>query len=237
MNVETAKLRQFINDHFGPQDLNDLLFDYFRSVHEDVTPGMTKRQQISLLLEFCHRHNQLQNLLAAVGKMRPFFQPNDYVQGEKAPAAALPPPASITRNPRQIFISHAHQDMHFAQKLAKALDLLGYKVWIAPGSIRPGEKWTEAISRGLEESNVFVLILSLDAIASNWVDTEMNLAIELNHEGKMEIFPLVLKECDWPICPLSPTSLCDFMKHYLPLSTRNRSVSANYGLIVLLTVT
>lgn len=73
MNYDTAKLRQFINEFLGPQDLNDLLFDYFRSVHEDITVGMTRQQQISLLLEFCHKHNQMPNLLAALGRIRPFF--------------------------------------------------------------------------------------------------------------------------------------------------------------------
>ena len=199
MNYDTAKLRQFINEHFGPQDLNDLLFDYFRSVHEDLTPGMTRQQHISLLLDFCRKHNQMPNLLAAVKNMRPLFQPDDYFQGQKAPTIAPQPPQKITLNPRQIFISYAHQDMNFAQKLAKTLNMLDYNVWIAPDSIRPGEKWTEAISRGLEESDAFVLLLSPDAIASNWVNTEMNLAIELNHDGKMEIFPLMLKECDLPI--------------------------------------
>jgi len=198
MNVDTATLRQFINDHFGPQDLNDLLFDYFRSVHEDVTPGMTKRQQISLLLEFCHRHNQMENLLAAVSQMRPFFQPDDYVQGRKAPTAAPLPPAPITRNPRQIFISHAHQDAEVAQRLAHDLEAHGYDIWIAPDSIRPGEKWVEAINRGLEESGIFVLLLSPDAVDSRWVNMETNAAIEFDHEGQMQFYPLMFKECRMP---------------------------------------
>jgi sulfatase modifying factor 1 len=198
MNVDTAKLRQFINDHFGPQDLNDLLFDYFRSVHEDLTPGMTKQQQISLLLEFCYRHNQMENLLVAVGKMRPFFQPTDYVPGEKAPTTASQPIASITRNPRQIFISHAHQDAEVAQRLAHDLEAHGYNIWIAPDSIRPGEKWVEAISRGLEESGIFVLLLSPDAVASRWVQLETNVAITYTHEDEMQLYPLMLKACQLP---------------------------------------
>ena len=198
MNYETAKLRQFINQHFGSQDLNDLLFDYFRSVHEDLTPGMTKRRHISLLLEHCDRQGKFPDLLAAIKRERTFFQPDDYVQGEKAPTAAPQPPASITRNPRQIFISHAHQDAEVAQRLAHDLAALGYDIWIAPDSIRPGEKWVEAINRGLEESGIFVLLLSPDAVASRWVQMETNAAIEFEHEGEIRFYPLLFKTCRLP---------------------------------------
>ncbi|MCA9898816.1 MAG: formylglycine-generating enzyme family protein [Anaerolineales bacterium] len=97
MNVDTAKLRQFINEYFGPEDLRTFLFDYFRSVYDDLTEGLTKSRQIALLLEYCHKHKKFQDLLAAIQRERPFFQPDDYVQGQKAPTAAPHPPADPNR--------------------------------------------------------------------------------------------------------------------------------------------
>ena len=108
MNIDTAKLRQFINEYFGPEDLRTFLFDYFRPVYDDLTDGLTKKRQIALLLEYCHSHKKFPDLLAAIERERSFFQPDDYVQGEKAPTAVPQPPVTITRNPRQIFISHAY---------------------------------------------------------------------------------------------------------------------------------
>ncbi|MCA9919413.1 MAG: TIR domain-containing protein, partial [Anaerolineales bacterium] len=198
MNVDTAKLRQFINKHFGPEDLRTFLFDYFRSVYDDLTDGLTKSRQIALLLEYCHKYKKFPDLLAAIQRERPFFQPDDYVQGEKAPTATPQPPASITRNPRQIFISHAHQDAEVAQRLAHDLEAHGYDIWIAMESIRPGEKWAEAIDRGLEESGIFIVLLSPDAMASDWVKRETYAAIEFEDGGEMQIFPLVLKKCRLP---------------------------------------
>ncbi len=131
MNVDTAKLRQFINEHFGPEDLRTFLFDYFRSVYDDLTDGLTKKRQIALLLEYCHSHKKFPDLLAAIQRERRFFQLDDYVQGEKAPTVAPQPPSPIIRNPRQIFISHAHQDAEVAQRLAHDLEAHGYDIWIA----------------------------------------------------------------------------------------------------------
>jgi formylglycine-generating enzyme required for sulfatase activity len=199
MNVDTAKLRQFIQKFFNADELTIFLFDYFVTVSDDVTPTMPKSQQVQQLLDYCVRHGKMADLLAALHRERPSsFTPDDYVQGEKAHTAAPQPPAPITRNPRQIFISHAHQDAEVAQSLAHDLEAHGYDIWIAPDSIRPGEKWVEAINRGLEESGIFVLLLSPDAVASRWVNMETNVAITYTHDDEMQLYPLMLKACRLP---------------------------------------
>ncbi|MCP4422681.1 MAG: TIR domain-containing protein, partial [Chloroflexi bacterium] len=138
MNYDTAKLRQFIQEYFSPDDLRTLLFDYFRPVHDDLSDGMTKSKQIALLLEYCHSYGKIPDLLASLQREKDFFEPSDYITGQKIPASAKPAAqTSPTRNPRQIFISHAHQDAEIAQKLAHDLEANGYDIWIAPDSIRP----------------------------------------------------------------------------------------------------
>jgi formylglycine-generating enzyme len=201
MSYETAKLRRFIQQHFDPDDLDSLLFDYFPTVREEITPGMTKSQQVKLLLDYCQRHGRMPDLLAALQRERPTeFDPDDFVKNQPAPVDFPMPVARLPaeRNPRQIFLSHAHEDAQVAQKLAHDLEAHGYDIWLAPDSIRPGEKWVEAINRGLEESGLFVLLLSPEAVASRWVKMETNAAIEFEHEGEMQIFPLLLKPSRLP---------------------------------------
>ena len=74
----------------------------------------------------------------------------------------------------------------------------GWQVWIAPDSIRPGERWAEAIKRGLEECGVFVAVLTPAAVKSTWVRVETNQAIGLRNRGRIRFIPLLVAECTPP---------------------------------------
>jgi hypothetical protein len=102
------------------------------------------------------------------------------------------------RDPKQVFISHAHEDAELTHRLAGDLQQQGWRVWIAPDNIAPGEKWVDAIGRGLDGSGVFVLVLTPAAVASKGVQSETSIAIELQHEGQLQIVPLDLQSCNVP---------------------------------------
>ena len=194
MDVQTDKLRKFIKEYFSPDELNTLLLDYFRPVYDDLTNGMTKSQQILLLIEFCHNQNKFEQLLAAIKREKQFFQPENYAQLQN-PAVFIPQlPATINRNPHQIFISYANQDSEIAQRLASDLKANNWKTWIASESIRPGEKWNDAINRGLFECGKFLLLLTPHALASTYVRDETNAVIHYKSRGeKIDILPIQIK--------------------------------------------
>ncbi len=189
----TVAIRQFLTESFSDEELATLCFDYFRDVYDDFASGMTKGQKIQLVLERCERRDVLPNLLAAIQRARP-----EQYQERFPQIAAQPEPLRQERDPRQVFISHAHQDANFAHRLAKDLQKHGWHVWIAPDSIRPGEKWGEAIDRGLGESGIFVAALSPAAVQSRWVKNETYVAIELESKGCIRFVPLDVERCDVP---------------------------------------
>ncbi|RMD96907.1 MAG: TIR domain-containing protein [Bacteroidetes bacterium] len=197
MNHETNDIRRFIQNRFSDPELDSFCFDYFPDVKNNFTVGMSKSQKVQMLLEHCQKHGRWQDLRAALERERPAA----FAQEVGSAPQVVPPPQPgqpPQRNPRQIFISHAHQDADFAHRLADDLQQRGWQPWIAPDSIRPGEKWVEAINRGLAESGIFVLVLTPDAVNSGWVRDETNVAIELQREGKLRLLPLLLKPCDLP---------------------------------------
>ena len=51
MNVNTQRLRRYLNEKWSAHDLETFLFDYFPRVSNDITPGMSHSQRVQLLLE------------------------------------------------------------------------------------------------------------------------------------------------------------------------------------------
>lgn len=195
MNNDRPRFRQFIVKHFSDEELNNLCFDYFPLVYNEFTTGMPKSQKARLLVDACRRGDRLPDLQAALKRERPevyeaFFS--------AAPSLPPSPPESVERNPRQIFMSHAHQDASFAERLAGDLRARDWQIWTAPESIRPGEKWVEAINRGLAESGVFLLLLTEASVASRWVQSEANAAIGMEHRGEMRFLPLEIESVTAP---------------------------------------
>ena len=196
MAPSTADIRPFINQHFNDEELDILCFDYFRAVKDNFTAGMTKTHKVQLLLEYTERHAVLPNLVGALARERPGL----YAQRFPTEPDPVPTPAvAITRNSRQIFVSHAKEDAELAQRLATDLRGQGWQIWIAPNSIGSGERWAEAIDRGLEESGVFLLLLTPQAVVSRWVRTETSAAMELEHSGQMRLIPLDVQRCTPPV--------------------------------------
>ena len=199
MTPINADLRLFILKFFSDEELDTLCFDYFPEVRQDFTIGMIKNSKVMLLIDYCQARGRGDDLYGALERERPSAWRDKF----GAPPVQKPSFSEETRflerDPRQVFISHATADADFAHRLADDLRAEGWQVWIAPDNIRPGEKWAEAIDRGLETSGVFVVALTPAAMASRWVRTETNAAVQLEHNGRVRFLPLDVIECNMPI--------------------------------------
>ena len=192
MSYATGDIRQYLVEFYSDEELTTLCFDYFPAVYSRFAVGMAKDQKIQLLLEHCRQHDVVGNLLAALQRERP----EQYAQQFTAPMAVEFPRRE--RDPQQIFVSHAHQDATLAHKLANDLRDRGWRVWIVPESIQPGEKWVEAINRGLEECGIFIPLLTPAMVASRWAMREADAAIAAENAGHMRLIPIEIAACRVP---------------------------------------
>jgi len=97
------------------------------------------------------------------------------------------------RLPREIFLSHSSKDRRFAMRLATMLRDHGMPVWYAPAEIIGAQQWHDEIGSALARCDWFVLVLSPNAVSSEWVHRELLFA--LNHaQYRDRIAPVVFRK-------------------------------------------
>ncbi len=96
---------------------------------------------------------------------------------------------------KKIFLSYSHKNKDFAEKVANDLEKVGHEVWWDITDIEGGDRWAKEIQEGITQSEIFVIIVSPDAIISEWVEKEFIFASNKN----MKIIPLLYEECELPV--------------------------------------
>ena len=76
----------------------------------------------------------------------------------------------------EIFIGYSTKDMTIAETVCQVLEKEGLSCWIAPRDITPGVKYAEAIIDGINNCQVFLLILSAASNDSPQVEMEVDRA-------------------------------------------------------------
>ncbi len=102
---------------------------------------------------------------------------------------------SAVQRPR-IFVSHSSRDNAFARRLVADLETAGASVWVDMDQIRQGD-FMQRINEGLANSDWLVLVLTPNAIQSQYVPIEVFAAMSLVQHGRMQgVIPIVAETCD-----------------------------------------
>ncbi|HEV7401972.1 MAG TPA: tetratricopeptide repeat protein [Chthoniobacteraceae bacterium] len=95
----------------------------------------------------------------------------------------------------KLFISHSSEDDNFVRALQQALGELGQDVWIDSRQLRGGDPLWAEIQKAIEEASAYAVVVSPDALQSDWVSDELEHAVKVrDHRGgkAFQIIPLVL---------------------------------------------
>jgi WD40 repeat protein len=76
-----------------------------------------------------------------------------------------------------VFISHSSKDKPTVRELALRLKADGLRVWFDDWEIKPGDMIGLKIEQGLEQSRTLVMVMSVNAFASDWVMLERHTAM------------------------------------------------------------
>jgi TIR domain len=112
---------------------------------------------------------------------------------------------SKTSQPIEIFYSYSHKDEDLRNELEKHLSLLKRNGVIAgwhDRKIVSGAEWSGEIDKHLEASNIILLLVSSDFIASDYCyEIEMKRAMERHEQRAARVIPIILRRCDWHDAP------------------------------------
>ncbi|MGB7875712.1 MAG: toll/interleukin-1 receptor domain-containing protein [Anaerolineales bacterium] len=99
------------------------------------------------------------------------------------------------RQPKQqVFISYSRKDIKFARRVAGDLESAGFEVWWDISDLIGGDDWVRVIPAAIAASQFFVVLLSPDAIQSEWVSKEYTYALV----NRMKIVPAMIRPCSVP---------------------------------------
>lgn len=87
-----------------------------------------------------------------------------------------------------VFVSYSKKNKDYVLKLVDKLLDEGFDVWIDNRRLRSSEDWWRSIVEALRDADAFVVVLTPDSDASEWVQLEITLAMKY----KKPRFPILL---------------------------------------------
>ena len=110
------------------------------------------------------------------------FVADSALAGQIPPDAATPEStprlsARTASMAHDVYISYSHVDKAAADAACATLERAGIRCWIAPRDITPGDEWSAAIIKAIDQCRAMVLIFSQNANNSRQIRREVERAI------------------------------------------------------------
>jgi TIR domain len=115
-------------------------------------------------------------------------------------------PQQSALSPKEVFLSHAHQDVRFVRRFAEDLRRHNVPVWFSERNIAGARQWMDEIGEALDRCDWLIVVLTPAAVTSIWVKREVSFALNEQQYGD-RVIPLLLKECvpkklAWPLATI-----------------------------------
>jgi hypothetical protein len=93
------------------------------------------------------------------------------------------------------FLSYSSKDDEFARRLYEGLQAKNVRTWFAPEDLKIGDRFRVRIDESIRVHDKAVIILSAHSVASDWVESEVEAALERERkEGRDVLFPIAIDD-------------------------------------------
>lgn len=93
-----------------------------------------------------------------------------------------------------VFISYAHSEVGLARDLGRRLSLAGVTSFVAADDVQIGDNLNDRLEQALQEADVVVVLCSGASSKSQWVKSEIALAVERGLRGDAAVIPVYLDQ-------------------------------------------
>ena len=103
----------------------------------------------------------------------------------------------MNNTPLKIFISYSHEDEKWKDRLQKYLNVqvqLNKLIVWDDREIRTGDEWNYSIEKAILESDIAILLVTVDFLNSSFIQNQEIPCIQKNN---LKIMPLILSPCAW----------------------------------------
>lgn len=124
--------------------------------------------------------------------------PREFLEDAGVPVEFITYVDSLAGTPIQyfsLFISYSAKDQEFADRLHSDLRREKVRCWLATEDLKIGDKFRSTIDEAIRLHDKLVIVLSEDSIESDWVEEEVESAMEREkREKKTVLFPVKLDD-------------------------------------------
>ncbi len=100
---------------------------------------------------------------------------------------------------KYVFISYSSKDKQIARWLSVDLSKLGHRTWLDEWEIKVGESIPKKISKGLDDCDCVIVLLSSNSVKSGWVEREWESRYWDEVEvGDIKVLPILVEPCKIP---------------------------------------
>ena len=148
--------------------------------------------------------------------------PEAFLRGVGVPEIFIEYARSLNQKPIQYytcFISYSSKDQRFTERLHADLQSRGVRCWFGPEDLKIGDKLRPLIDESIYVYDKLLLVLSAHSVASQWVEQEVETALERESKEKRAVlFPIRLDNTvmelagGWPALIRNTRHIADFTR-------------------------
>lgn len=172
---------------------NDAQYKY-KMLRSELMKDSVLRDKLPRFVRTCFDLNQFWNFIRH--EFGSYRERREFLWNEFKPILEM---IEMKNTSKSIFLSHSSKDKFFARTLADHLRGYGIEVWLDEAEINIGDSLTEKIGEAIEGADYVGVVLSHNSINSEWVQRELQIALQKEIKGKKAVvLPILIETVEIP---------------------------------------